>query len=341
MRQVAGRTGFYSSPESRIDRRGLTWQLRHVQVLDQSAVHEVLEFPSFIDSLEKAFGGKFTMPARRVMELSDVDTNHDAFALLPAWNDEVIAVKAFTYFPGNEAPDLSVYAKIMLFKRGNGEPIALVDGTTVTYYRTAGVSALASRLLSRENSKNLLICGTGNLVPYLVDAHASVRDLKKVIIWGRSLEKAKALVDQLSLKHQAIEFQAAEAIQSACKEADVIVCATNSPDPLVLGQWVKAGTHCDFLGNHHVNKRECDEELVLKSKLYVDTFENCLKEAGEILIPIRDGKMTSDDLVGELAGLCGGMAARRESEEEITLFKSVGCALGDLCGARVVYEGTR
>lgn len=309
-----------------------------MKIFTADQVHQALSYPAFIDTLDSTFGGDFTMPPRQLMPLAPEGTGHDVFAMLPAWNDEVIALKAFTYFPENHAPDLTVYAQILLFARRNGAPLALVDGTSVTYRRTAGVSALASRFLSRTDSEELLLINTGRLAPFLIDAHASIRPLKRIRIWGRDADKANRLARQLSQNRPELKITAIADIESGCTSADIIVCATNSPAPLVRGAWVRPGTHTDFLGNHNPEHRECDSELIAKAKVWLDSKTNCFREAGEILIPIAEGTITPDHILSDLAMLCRGEAPARTSDHEITLFKSVGSALGDLAGARAVWE---
>ena len=311
-----------------------------MRVITADQVHAALRFPDFIDALELAFAGHYTMPPRQVMLLDDSSGSHDAFAMLPSWNDEVIALKAFTYFPENTTPQQTLYSQILVFDRKSGEPLALVDGVSVTCWRTAGVSALASRLLSRPDSETLLVLGTGKLAPFLIRAHASVRSLKKVLIWGRSPAKASALADSMAEEMPDLAFQVISDLPAACAMADIIVSATGSAEILVRGEWIKPGTHTDFLGNHHATKRECDTEMVTRSRVFVDTRANCFKEAGEILLPVDEGAFSLDQVAGELSDLCRGSVPARQNDQEITLFKSVGCALGDLCGAMSVWRTT-
>ena len=247
-------------------------------------------------------------------------------------------MKAFTYFPSPAEGYKSLYSKILLFDREHGEPIALVDGTTVTFWRTAGISGLASRLLSREDSESLLLLGTGNLAPYIIRAQASVRSLKRVQVWGRTPAKAEAVVAEMAAELPDLEFSVAADIQTACGSSDIIVSATGSHEPLVSGDWVRPGTHTDFIGNHHATKRECDTALVVKAKLYADSRDNCFREAGEVLVPIEEGAITKDAVVGELTEMCRGTVKLRESADEITLFKSIGMALSDLVGASAAFR---
>ena len=309
-----------------------------MKIISQEEVQGALTYPEFVNDLKEAFAKPFTMPPRNVFLLDDDGSSNDAFALLPSWNDSVIAVKSFTYFPGSKPPYKILYSKIMLFDREHGEPLALVDGTSCTYYRTAGVSALASMFLSRENSETLLLLGAGNLAPYIMRAHASVRPLKRIMVFDNTPGKAEKLISEMTSHLHGIELIVIEDIPSGCAEADIIVSATSSHDILVYGDWVKEGTHTDFIGNHHADKRECDTSLILKSKVYVDTYVNCFKEAGEVLIPIEEGVFSKEKVVGELAELCMGVVPKRQDESEITLFKAVGSALSDLVAAYQTYK---
>lgn len=309
-----------------------------MKIISAEEVHEALSYPALIDALSDGFKSDFSMPPRQVFLLDDNDDNHDAFAVLPSWNDSLIAVKAFTYFPDNAAPYKSLYSKIMIFDRAHGEPLALIDGTSVTFWRTAGVSGLATQLLSREDSETLLVLGTGNLSTYIIRANASVRPLKRVLVWGRTPANAENVVEQMNAELDGVNCSVVTNLEAACGEADIIVSATASHEPLVLGDWVQGGTHTDFIGNHHANKRECDTALVVKSKVYADTYVNCFKEAGEILVPISEGVITKDHVRGELPEMLNGTVPLRESDSEITLFKSIGLAYSDLVGAGMAYR---
>lgn len=308
-----------------------------MKVISAEEVHTALRYPDLVDALQDAFRKEFTMPPRKVFLLDEHSGSHDAFALLPSWNDRLIGVKAFTYFPEAQAPYKSLYSKIMLFDREHGEPLALVDGTTVTFWRTAGISGLATRLLAREDAQTMLLLGTGNLASYIIRANLSVRALKKVLVWGRTPSKAASVVSEMEAQFPDVTFTVADAVEAACGEADIVVSATGSHEPLVQGDWIRPGTHTDFIGNHHATKRECDTALVVKSKVYADSRDNCFREAGEVLVPISEGVLKETDVVGQLTEMCAGTVPLRESAEEITLFKSIGMALSDLVGAGLAY----
>lgn len=310
-----------------------------MRIIEAADVHRVLEFPAIVDALRTAFGAPAGTPRRMVFRLDEGGETHDAFALLPAWNDEVIGVKAFTYLPGNAARGRAIlHSKILLFDRETGAPQDLVDGTSVTYWRTAAVAALASDYLSRRDSARLLVCGTGKLAPYMILAHAAVRPIQDVAIWGRSAERAARTGELVQSKRPDLACRVVEDLASAAGAADIISCATGAHDPIILGEWVRSGTHTDFFGNHERTGRECDTEMVVRAHVFVDSRANVLNEAGELLIPIEEGRIDERAILGELSELCSGAVRGRGSDDEITLFKSVGTALSDLATARLVAQ---
>jgi 1-pyrroline-2-carboxylate reductase [NAD(P)H] len=312
-----------------------------MKIISAEQVHQNLNFEELIPLLKESFSRPFSMPQRQVHALApEQSDNHDAFALLPSWNEKVIGNKMFTYFPDNTAKhDLpGLFSKIMLFTRNTGEPLALVDGTSVTYWRTAAISALASQLLSKEDSQHMLLFGTGNLASYLVKAHLSVRNLKKVTLWGRNSSKVNDLIFDLSTEYPNVVFNACVDVNAEVVNADVICCATGAKTPLFDGNLVSEGTHIDCLGNHMKDARECDTTTVTRARVYVDSLKNTLNEAGELLIPIAEGAFNKETIVGELSELCKRPSLLRQSAQEITLFKSVGTAISDLVAAHCVVE---
>ena len=310
-------------------------------LLSETDVHRNLNFTDLINTLQHTFSQPFGMPQRQVFDLEAGSESHDAFAVLPSWSEETIAVKAFTYLPDNpkQSSDLkSIYAQIMIFDRKTGVPQAVVDGTSATYWRTAAVSGLASRFLSREDASKLLLCGTGNLASYMALAHASVRDIQQIKVWGRNNEKVTQVINEIKMKRPDIEVVASNNINEDVQWADIISCATRSPEPLFDGSLVKAGTHVDLVGNHLKTARECDSALITRSSVFVDAKVNCFAEAGELLLPVNEGVFSLDDVKAELSELCNNIHSGRQHADEITLFKSVGSAIADLACAQLVYS---
>ncbi len=310
-----------------------------MKVIEATDVHRVLNFPDLVEAIRATFGKPAGTPRRTLYHLQEDDPFKDAFAVLPAWSAEVIGVKAFTYMPSNAPKGRPIlHSKILLFDRETGAPLALVDGTSVTYWRTAAVAALAADYLARTDAKRLLVCGTGNLAPYMTLAHASVRSYDDIAIWGRNATNAARVVEAVQTKRPDLRVRVVTDLEAAARAADVISCATASKVPIILGAWVQSGTHTDFIGNHDRQQRETDTELVVNSRVYVDSRANTMNEAGEILLPIAEGRITESHVIGELADLCSGRVGGRQHDDDVTLFKSVGTALSDLAAASLVTQ---
>jgi len=252
---------------------------------------------------------------------------------MPVWQaGQGIGVKLVTVFPDNGAKGLpSVAAVFALFDDQTGQPLALLEASELTARRTACTSALAADYLVRQDARRLLIVGNGTLAAHMVRAHSAVRRYEQVEIWGRSPDKTRALV--VALSAEGYPVSGAEELQTSVERADCISCVTTSCEPLVLGAWLKPGTHLDLVGAFLPSMRETDSEAVACARIVVDTRAGALEEAGDLLFAIADGLIEETDIHSELRDLLQGQG-RRESAEEITLFKSVGYALEDLIAAQ-------
>jgi ornithine cyclodeaminase len=178
--------------------------------------------------------------------------------------------------------------------------------------------------------------GGGALAPFLVRAHASVRQIREAKVWNRSRPGAERVVAEL-VRH-GIATAVADDLASAAAEADIISTATLSAEPLIRGAWLKPGTHVDCVGAFKPGMRETDDDVARRARIYVDTRAGAFAEAGDILQPLRAGVIGKEAVLGELAELCRGTVKGRTSPEEITLFKSVGASIEDLAAAVAVYE---
>lgn len=311
--------------------------------LDAQQIVKSLSMKGLIESMRQTYQEQSTIPQRRVMPLEE--DSYDAFALLPAWSESLITVKAFTYFPQNyqEGKD-TLASKILAFDRANGEPLALLDGKVLTFWRTAAASALAADYLARKDASRLLICGTGNLAPYMAYAYAAIRPLKKVLVWGRDKRKALKTIDTIlsSNQYQSLplenqfEVEVVHDVNSTLAHIDIVTCVTGSDRALFDGTQLQPGTHVDLIGNHDKDKRECDTSTVVRSSVFVDSKVNVLAEAGDLLIPIEQGLFAEQQIQAELTDLCSQSHLGRQSLQEITLYKSVGSALADLAAVKFV-----
>jgi ornithine cyclodeaminase len=299
-------------------------------------VHAALAFPRLIEALREAFrrGGE-PMPLRQAYEVG-VDGAPASLLTMPAWvRGEALGVKLVTVFPQNAERGLGAVSSLYFLLDGQtGQPRAMIDGEALTNRRTAAASALASDYLSRADSRTLLVVGTGHLAPHLVAAHCAVRPIEKVLVWGRNSQRALALAD--TLVRQGVNAAAAADLAEALPQADIISCATTSTEPLVKGALLRPGTHLDLVGAFTPQMRESDDDAVLRSRVFVDTYAGALAEAGDLLQPIAAGSWSADRLCGDLHELTNGTKPGRLDRNEITLFKSVGAAIEDLTAASLL-----
>jgi len=308
-----------------------------LRVLDAEQVQARAPLPALIDSLEQAFRGHSQVPLRQVLTPPG-GAGDRRFFMMPAFGEDgSAAVKLITYVPENARRGLpTIHAAIVVFS-GEGVPLALLDGTMVTRLRTAAASALASKYLSRPDSRRLALAGTGALAPWMAAAHAVVRPIERIDVWGRRPERVQATVEAIrALVGAQVDVRAAAEFADAVGSADVVSCATSSAAPVLEGQWLTPGTFVDLVGSFTPEMREADDVAVRRARIFVDTFEGALAEAGDLIGPIGRGVISRERVEGELADLVGGRVPGRRTAEEITLFKSVGTAIEDLAAARLV-----
>ena len=194
----------------------------------------------------------------------------------------------------------------------------------------------AARKLARQDARVLVMVGAGALAPMLVRAHASVRPIREVVLWNRSPSRLQGLAD--TLRADGFVVRLSDDLETAVRNADIVSTATLSEAPLVRGAWLRPGTHVDCVGAFKASMRETDDEVVMKARVFVDTREGALGEAGDIVQPLRSGAITQAAILGDLHELSRGSVAGRLSDTDITLFKSVGASLEDLAAAIAVYE---
>ncbi|MCG8206745.1 ornithine cyclodeaminase family protein [Tenacibaculum finnmarkense] len=320
--------------------------------IDSNYIENNTNFSALITELKAAFSSQETLvPMRHHHDFANPAVNADSTLLLmPAWNPSKNAgVKIVTVSPENSQFDLpSINGTYIYLDAVKGTIKAILEAKSLTVKRTASASALASYFLSKENSSSLLMIGTGALSVNLIKAHASVRPIKNVFIWGRNFSKAQAICEEL--QNENFTITAVQTIEEKISEVDIISCATLSKTPLVLGKYLKAGQHVDLVGAYKKDMREADDQVIKKGSVYIDTFQGGLKESGDIFIPLQTGILKEEDIKADLFQLCSsqeisegiseGIVGKkgRENEGEITVFKSVGHALEDLTAANYFYN---
>lgn len=309
--------------------------------IDAEATARALPYDRLVERLRDVYSNEQMGALRELLDLESLNgVPGTCMAVMPAFGPgHDITTKIFTLFPDNPSRGMpTVQAIVAVFDSKDGTPKAIVDGTEVTLRRTSSMSALASDYLARKDSSRLVVCGAGALAPHAALAHASVRPITSIGVWARRPEAAAAVVEKLTVECSDIQAEVVTDLAEACSGADIVSCQTSASDPFVFGEWLQPGTHLDLVGSHSPEKRECDDEAVRRSSVYVDVMETSLREAGDILIPVKNGTITRNDIVGDLSDLARGIVQGRTSDNQITLYKSTGSSLADLAGAELAVE---
>ena len=311
-------------------------------MLDADNILNCMSFTTLVNELSAMHCDPIGLVDEMLMESSDTNDNINHFFIRCGWQPEkAVGAKVITVFPRNnqqrEWP--SIQAVYLLFEGKNGTPVACLDGTALTWLKTATDSALGSRLLSRENIETMLMIGAGQMAPHLVSAHCEVRpSLRRVAVWNRTQEKATSLCANLASKFPQVEFAPVSDIESHAREADLICSAIASETPIIEGAWIKPGAHVDLIGAYTPNMREADDECLRRSSLFVDARETTIHHIGELMIPLANGVIGEQDVLADLADLCQQRHSGRQSDAEITLFKNGGGGHLDLMCARILHQ---
>lgn len=309
-----------------------------MRVISAAEVQAALDFETLVGRLRDVFRRDVQAPLRQQYDIPISGEPDQSLLLMPAWQaGRYVGVKIVTVTPGNGPRGLpAVMGAYLLIDGRNGSPSALIDGPMLTLRRTAAASALASAYLSRPDSARLLMVGTGALAPHLVAAHAAVRPIRDVLIWGRTPAKAQRLAKSIKLK--SVRIEATEDLEGAVRGADIVSCATLSSEPLVQGAWLSDGQHLDLVGAFRPDMRETDAEVFRRARIFVDTREGALAEGGDLVQAIQAGALEPEDVAADLFELTRGERAGRRFYDQITLFKSTGSALEDLAAAQLTVE---
>jgi alanine dehydrogenase len=289
--------------------------------LDESAVVRLLRMEEVIPAMERALSdfssGTVVQPVRTMLPVAE----HGGFlGLMPAYTGSALGTKLVAFYPHNtEVP--THHATILLFKPDTGEPLATMDGRLITEVRTAAVSAVATEHLARSDASVLAIIGSGVQARSHLEALRLVREFRDVRVW--SPRRAVAFAEEHGVR-------AAASVEEAVRGADVVVTATTSPTPVLLGEWLSPGTHINAVGAPRPDWRELDDEVLRRAKVYVDSREAAMKESGDVI--------AAGEVFAEIGEVAAGTKPGRQSEEEVTLFKSLGLAVEDVATAELVHR---
>jgi ornithine cyclodeaminase/alanine dehydrogenase-like protein (mu-crystallin family) len=312
-----------------------------ILIINQSEVRQLLPMAECIDVMAQALKtlsrGQAILPLRPVMWLPE---KVGALGMMPAYMDDlqIMGLKIVSVFPGNHGTEYDSHmGAVMIFETKHGQPLAIMDATEITAIRTAAVSGVATKLLAREGAGDLAILGSGTQARTHLDAMLLSRKIRRVRVWSRNPQNARQFSERES-RRNSIAVDVMPTVQAAVQGADIICTTTSSPDPILSGQHLSAGAHINAVGSSVPFARELDTEAVVKSRLFVDRRESTVNEAGDFLIPKKEGVLGDSHIQGEIGEILLGKVKGRETKEEITLFKSLGLAVEDLASANHIYK---
>src|SRR6185295_401939 len=309
-------------------------------ILDNRQIRELLPMTECIELMADALAalarGEVYQPLRTIVRPPEA---RGLLGLMPAYRageEGAFGLKAICVFPGNPAQGKDAHqGAVMLFSRETGELLALMNASEITAIRTAAVSAVATRLLAREDAAHLAIIGAGVQARTHLAALACVRPIKEARVACRNIEHAQQLADEMKLP---FPIEPVQTNEEAVRGADLIVTATSSLEPVINKAWISPGAHINAIGTHSPNSREVDSGTMGVARIFVDRRESAINESGDYLLAAKEGVVTPESILAEIGELLIGAKVGRSSESEITLFKSLGLAIEDVACADYLYK---
>lgn len=316
-----------------------------ILVLDNRQIRELLPMTECIELMADALAalsrGEVFQPLRTIIRPPEA---RGLLGLMPAFRTGehgAFGIKAICVFPENPANGKDAHqGAVMLFSRETGEMLALMNASEITAIRTAAVSAVATRLLAREDAQQLAIVGAGVQARTHLTALSSVRSIRHASVACRNIEHAEQLAREVQPQFS-FPIEPVRTNEEAVRGADLIVTATSSLEPVINKDWISPGAHLNAIGTHSPNSREIDSATMAAARIFTDRRESALNEAGDYLLAAKEGLVTSESIVGEIGELLIGTKSGRTSATEITLFKSLGLAIEDVATANYLYNKAR
>jgi ornithine cyclodeaminase/alanine dehydrogenase-like protein (mu-crystallin family) len=311
-------------------------------LLSEADVRAVLSMDDLIDAMERALTqystGGAQQPLRSILE---IPPHHGLMGIMPAYiggDPDMLGAKLVTVYHTNAGRNLPTHlATIVLLDPATGGLQAVVDGRYITEARTAAASAASARHLARNDACVLAVLGAGVQARSHVEALDRVRRLSEIRIWGPTRPRVDHLIADLR-PHVGATLVASASASDAARGADIIALVTASREPVLRRQDVTEGAHICAVGACRASEREMDTDIVRDGRVFVDSRVGAMAEAGDLVIPIREGAIAESHIVGELGELFAGKVIGRRDAAEITIFKSLGMAVEDVAAARLAYE---
>jgi alanine dehydrogenase len=311
-------------------------------VLSEAEVKKVVSLKETITAVESAFKmkgqGKAQMPSKQYLFMEKYNGD---LRTMPAYLEEteVATVKVVNSHPENRKHDLpTVMATIILVDPKTGSPVAIMGGTWITALRTGAAGAVAAKYLANPDPKTVGLIGAGTQAQTQLMGLQTVFDtIQQVKVWDINPKASKNYVKKMEEQYPELELVSVDKSKKATQEKDIIVTTTPSRKPLVFADWVASGTHINCIGADAPGKQELDPNILLKSKIVVDDWEQG-SHGGEINVPLSKGVITKDNIWGDICEIVAGLKQGRKSTEEITVFTSTGLAIQDAATANVAYQ---
>ncbi len=260
--------------------------------------------------------------------------------VMPAYSEDLkaLSTKVITSFDKNPSRNLpTIMATVFLFDPITGELVSVMEGGYITAFRTGGLGGLAAKYLSRPEATKVGIIGAGVQARTQLMALTEVRGITGVKVYDISGERAATFAEEMREKLK-IDVSTCPSSGDAVEGSDIVVTVSTSKNPVFDGDLVQPGTHINAFGNFKPSERELDTKTVMKSRVFVDLREAAMSEAGDLLIPIKEGRITEDHIVGEIGEVLTGSKPGRTTNEDVTLFKSVGVGIQDCATASLAYS---
>jgi len=316
-----------------------------ILILNSTQIRELLPMPDCIELMADALSAlardEVHQPLRTIVRPPNA---RGLLGLMPAYRAGergAFGLKAICVFPENPSQGKDAHqGAVTLFSRETGELLALMNASEITAIRTAAVSAVATRLLAREDACELAIIGAGVQARTHLAAITCVRAIKRARIVARNFEHAQILVDEMQPKFP-FPIEAVQKNEEAVRGADLIVTATSSLEPVICHDWISPGAHVNAIGTHSPTSREVDSATMAAARIFVDRRESALNESGDYLLAAKEGVVGPESIVGEIGELLIGTKSGRSSATQITLFKSLGLAIEDVACAEYLYHKAR
>jgi alanine dehydrogenase len=306
-----------------------------MKIFTDSEIRSLLHPAEVVDAIEAAFAREYrataVMPVRTRVEMA----GRGVLLVMPCYDSAVpgLGTKLVTSF---ENVAERVQASYVLLDPASGKLRALMAANYLTDVRTAATSAVATRHMARRDAKVLGVFGTGRQARSHIEVLTAVWRFERVLVCGSSAERSRAFAAAMA-NELGVAVEPADA-STCASQSDVICTCTSSSTPILEGEWLRPGTHLNLVGAFQPDKREADSETMRRSRIVVETYDSALAEAGDLLIPMREGVIGREHVIADLHEITGGKKAGRTSADEITIFKNLGCALEDLVTATLACQ---